>query len=214
MNTTSKFIAYFRVSTKQQGDSGLGLESQQAIVNADVGTPFMTFTEVASGTTQREILDQAIAACKLHGATLVVAKLDRLTRNVALACELLASGVQIRVCGMPHMSTMVFQMLCVVAEEEARLISQRTKSALAAAKARGVKLGSAREGHWQGREHLRGPRPGTKLAPVNQSLVMQIKQLQDAGHTNAQIAKLLNAQGHRAPKGGDLHPAHIHRMSA
>lgn len=214
MNTQPRYIAYYRVSTKKQGDSGLGLEAQQSIVQADIGTPFTVFTEVASGTKQRDILDEAIEACRVNNAVLVVAKIDRLARNVQLACDLISRGVQIRVVGMPNMSTLVFQILCAVAEEEARLISQRTKAALQAAKERGVKLGSAREGHWEGREHLRGVRRGSKLVPVNTQLIVQVKQLLSAGHSCAQVAELLNAQGHRAPKGGLLHPAHVHRMSA
>lgn len=213
MNTTAtKYIAYIRVSTRKQGVSGLGLEAQRDIILRDVGQTFMEFVEVASGTKDREILQQAVEACKRHGAVLVVAKVDRLTRSVKLACDLLESRISLRVCGMPDMTTMVFQMLCVIAEEEARLISQRTKAALQAAKERGVKLGSAREGHWDGRQ--RGPKPGSKRASStpDPQLVAQCKQLRDSGLSWEVITERINAQGYRAPRGGEYSKGQLHRM--
>lgn len=209
----NKYIAYVRVSTKQQGESGLGLESQQAIITRDVGDVEQTFVEVASGRkADRPQLLAAIKTCKDTGATLVVAKLDRLARNLRFACMLLESGVRIRVVGMPEMTTLVFQILCAVAEEESRLASVRTKAALEAAKARGVKLGSARPGHWEGREHLRGCPRGSKVAPVNSTLLVQCQQLRTSGHNFQEIADLINAQGHRAPKGGAFSKSQIHRL--
>lgn len=210
-----KFISYIRVSTKQQGDSGLGIESQRAMILREVGETVDEFVEVASGRkSDRPQLMAAIDACRKTGAILIVAKIDRLARNLSLACKLMESGVTIRVVGMPEMNTLVFHILCAVAEEEARLISQRTKAALAAAKERGVKLGSARPGHWEGREHLRGRQRGTKVAPVNQTLVAQCKQLRDSGHNFQEIADMINAQGHRAPKGGKFSKSQVYRMIA
>jgi DNA invertase Pin-like site-specific DNA recombinase len=208
MNTTTKYISYVRVSTQQQGESGLGLQAQQAIIANDVGHVFMEFVEVASGTKQRDILDRAIEACREHGATLVVAKIDRLARNVQLACDLVSRGVQIRVVGMPNMSTLVFQILCAVAEEEARLISQRTKAALEQAKTNGVKLGGYRTRR-DGQPHA--ARTG-KRSKVNQQLVTQCQQLRDRGLTWAEVAELINGQGHKAPRGGAFSPSQLHRL--
>lgn len=208
MNTTPRYISYIRVSTKQQGDSGLGLEAQQHIIANDVGTPLMEFVEVASGTKQRGILDQAIEACRANNATLVVAKIDRLARNVQLACDLISRGVQIRVVGMPNMSTLVFHILCAVAEEEARLISQRTKAALAVALTRGIKLGGYRE-RKDGQPHT--SRMGSRTKP-DQQLVAQCQQLRDRGLTWAEVAGLINGQGYKAPKGGVYSPGQLHRL--
>lgn len=208
-----KFIAYIRVSTKQQGESGLGLESQASIIANDVGEVEATFVEVASGRkADRPQLLAAIEACKKQGATLVVAKIDRLARNLSLACKLVESGVKIRVVGMPEMTTLVFQILCAVAEEESRLISARTKAALEAAKARGVKLGSARPGHWDGRQ--RGRPLGSKVAKRDPQLVTQVNQLRASGHSFQQIADMINAQGHRTPKGKEFSKSQVHRLIA
>lgn len=202
------YISYIRVSTKSQGDSGLGLEAQQAIITNDIGTRLMEFVEVASATKQRTVLDQAIEACRVHGATLVVAKIDRLARNVQLACDLINRGVQIRVVGMPNMSTLVFHILCAVAEEEARLISQRTSAALAVAKTRGVKLGGYRE-RTDGQPHA--VRTG-KRVKVDPQLVTQCLQLRGKGITWSGISDLINAQGYKAPKGGTYSPSQLHRL--
>lgn len=216
MKVTNLYVAYIRVSTKQQEDSGLGLESQQQIIRKEIGRePDKTFIEVESGRKDdRRILRECMAYCRATGATLIVAKLDRLARRLRFACELLESGVQIRVCGMTSMTTLTFHILCAVAEEEARLISERTKAGLAVAKSRGVKLGSARPGHWDGREHLRGCPRGSKVAPVNQTLVTQCKQLRISGRNYQEIADLINAQGHRAPRGGKWTKSQVHRMTA
>jgi DNA invertase Pin-like site-specific DNA recombinase len=208
MNTTTKYISYLRVSTKEQGDSGLGLQAQRQTISNDVGPTFMEFVEVASGTKQRDVLDQAIEACRQHGATLVVAKIDRLARNVQLACDLINRGVQIRVVGMPNMSTLVFQILCAVAEEEARLISQRTKAALAQVKTRGVTLGGYRQ-RTDGQPHA--VRTG-KRVKADPQLVAQCQQLRDRGLTWAEVAELINGQGYRAPKGGAYSPSQLHRL--
>jgi DNA invertase Pin-like site-specific DNA recombinase len=208
MNTTTKYIAYYRVSTRAQGDSGLGLEAQQQLITRDIGTPLMEFVEVASGTKQRDVLDQAIEACLVHGAILVVAKIDRLARNVQLACDLINRGVQIRVTGMPSMSTLTFHILCAVAEEEARLISQRTSAALAIAKSRGIKLG----GYHPRKDGKPRALPTGKRVKVDRQLVAQCQQLRDRGLTWAEVAELINGQGYRAPKGGAYSPSQLHRL--
>jgi DNA invertase Pin-like site-specific DNA recombinase len=145
----SNLIAYYRVSTEKQGRSGLGLEGQQTAVAyfaASQAVPVLAeYTEVESGRrADRPALAKAIAHAKRTRATLVVAKLDRLARNVAFTSALMDSGVDFLACDNPHANRLTIHILAAVAEDEARRISERTKDALAAAKRRGVQLGAAR----------------------------------------------------------------------
>jgi len=142
-------IAYYRVSSKRQGRSGLGLEAQQAAVAAYArqhgAKVLASYTEVESGKrSDRPELAKAIAHAKRARATLVVAKLDRLARNVAFTSKLMDSGVDFVCCDNPHATRLTIHILAAVAEDEARRISERTKAALAAAKRRGTKLGASR----------------------------------------------------------------------
>ena len=142
------FIAYYRVSTDRQGASGLGLEAQRAAVLRHIGTAQLgaEYTEVESGKkhTNRPQLLAALQECRRKKATLVIAKLDRLGRNVAFISALMDSGVDFVCCDNPHANRLMLHMLAAFAEHEREQISQRTKAALAAAKARGVKLGNPR----------------------------------------------------------------------
>jgi hypothetical protein len=141
------FVAYLRVSTARQGVSGLGLEAQRATVDAFArqhgGTVVGSFIEVENGKrSDRPELAKALEAARKAKATLVFAKLDRLSRNVAFIANLMDAGVDFVACDQPFASRLTLHILAAVAEDEARRISERTKAALAAAKARGVKLGS------------------------------------------------------------------------
>jgi DNA invertase Pin-like site-specific DNA recombinase len=143
---TGNFIAYYRVSTDKQGKSGLGLEAQKSAVldylNGGRWKLVGEFTEVESGKrNDRPQLATALAACRLRRATLVVAKLDRLTRNVHFVSTLMESKVDFTAVDFPQANKLTIHILAAVAEHEAEAISARTKAALAAAKARGVKLG-------------------------------------------------------------------------
>ncbi len=141
-----RYIAYYRVSTEKQGRSGLGLESQQALVHAHINDTHEIigeFVEIESGrNSDRPKLAEAIAMARKAKATLIIAKLDRLARNVSFIANLMDSGVEFLAADMPHANRMTIQLMAVFAEHEARMISERTKAALAAAKARGVKLGN------------------------------------------------------------------------
>jgi DNA invertase Pin-like site-specific DNA recombinase len=146
---TGNFVAYYRVSTERQGRSGLGLEAQQKAVrdhlNGGNWGIVAEFTEVESGKrSDRPQLAAALAACRLRGAKLIIAKLDRLARNVHFVSGLMESGVDFVAADFPQANRLTVHILAAVAEHEAKMISERTKVALAAAKRRGVKLGGRR----------------------------------------------------------------------
>jgi DNA invertase Pin-like site-specific DNA recombinase len=144
-----KFVSYLRVSTQRQGKSGLGLEAQRAAVagylNGGRWTVIQELVEVESGKrSDRPKLAEALRLCRLHKAVLLVAKIDRLARNVAFISALMESGVKFVAVDMPEVNELVVHILASVAEGEARAISARTKAALAAAKVRGTVLGGLR----------------------------------------------------------------------
>lgn len=141
-----KFVAYYRVSTDKQGKSGLGLEAQQEAVSTHLahcgGEIIEHFTEIESGKkNDRPELERALRKCRLTGATLVIARLDRLSRNASFLMSLMDSKAKFVYADMPEANNFTVQIMAVMAEYESKLISERTKAALQAAKARGgVKL--------------------------------------------------------------------------
>jgi DNA invertase Pin-like site-specific DNA recombinase len=145
----ANFIAYYRVSTERQGRSGLGLEAQQDAVRSHLNGGSWRLvaevTEVESGKrADRPKLAEALRLCRLHGATLIIAKLDRLARNVHFVSSLMESGVEFVAVDFPQANRLTVHILAAVAEHEAKMISDRTRAALAASKARGTKLGGYR----------------------------------------------------------------------
>lgn len=146
---SGNFVAYYRVSTERQGRSGLGLEAQRETVRAHLNGGAWRLvaevTEVESGKRfDRPKLAEALRLCRLHGATLIIAKLDRLARNVAFVSSLMELGVDFVAVDFPQANRLTIHILAAVAEHEAKAISERTKAALQAAKARGTKLGGFR----------------------------------------------------------------------
>jgi DNA invertase Pin-like site-specific DNA recombinase len=213
----ANIIAYYRVSTKQQGESGLGLEAQEAAVQSyarQAGASIkQSYVEVESGKlADRPELARALAHARRSKATLVVAKLDRLARNVAFLSELMDSTVPFVACDNPHANRLTLHILAAVAEAEGKAISDRTKAALTAAKARGTLLGSARPGHWKGREEARlaGLEKGRAVAikvkreralHAYADLAPVLSDLRVKGMTLQGIADRLNSEGHTTRRG-------------
>lgn len=207
MNT---IIAYYRVSTRKQGESGLGLDAQRALVQT-YGSPIAEYTEIESGkVAARPELKKAIAHAKAIGATLVVAKLDRLARNVLFIATLMESGVDFVAADMPAANRFTLHVMAAVAEQEALMISERTKAALQAAKARGVKLGGARPGGGWGPQHkeLKKQRFDDRYAEI----LPVVRALRAQGVTEQGIADELNRQGRRSPKGGMFRQSTVHNL--
>jgi DNA invertase Pin-like site-specific DNA recombinase len=201
-----KHVAYYRVSTQKQGKSGLGLEAQKAAVaaylNGGSWTLLDEFTEIESGkNNSRPQLAAAMNMCRLTGARLVIAKLDRLSRNAHFLLGLEKAGVDFVAADMPHANRMTIGIMAVVADEERRMISTRTKAALAAAKARGTKLGGWKGGpkvnNAMGRKAIVEAADGfaATVAPI-------ICELQAQGFSLNAIAGRLASDGIRTARGG------------
>jgi DNA invertase Pin-like site-specific DNA recombinase len=194
-----KLVAYYRVSTQKQGNSGLGLEAQQAAVVAHAkatGAKIVaTFQEIESGKRcDRPELSRAISACRRHGATLVIAKLDRLARDVHFIAGLMKVNVPFIACDNPNATPLTIHILAAVAEDEAKRISERTKAALAAAKARGVALGNP--GNLKRASRRRGTAANVEAAQEHASRALPIAQnLRPAGESLATIAEKLTESG-------------------
>jgi DNA invertase Pin-like site-specific DNA recombinase len=212
-------VAYYRVSTDKQGRSGLGLEAQREAVRRFLGNdypPVREFKEVESGKrTDRPELAKAVEFAKLHKAALVVAKVDRLARNVAFLETILASGVEVVFCDLPSvqgaMGRFIIQQMAAVAQLEAGLVSERTKAALQAAKARGVKLGGFRGVKVD-------PSLGTEARQQQaraqaKAIAPTIAEIRAAGFVSLNgIAQQLNARGIPSPRGGKWQAVSVSRV--
>jgi len=207
------FVAYYRVSTERQGASGLGIEAQQQAVRdyLDGGAWHLVaeFTEVESGKRNgRPRLAEAMAACKKHDATLVFAKLDRLARDVRFLLEV-ADKVNVVFCDLPQVppgavGRFILTNLAAVAELEAGMISERTKAALAAAKARGVQLGKhgkvlAKQNRDAADDHAR-------------QIATTVRQLQVEHRTVRALAAAMNNEEIPTALGGAWHLPSVHRL--
>ncbi|WP_374303831.1 recombinase family protein [Ferrovibrio sp.] len=218
---TGRFVAYYRVSTERQGRSGLGLEAQQKAVadylNGGRWKLVAEFTEVESGKRKdRPKLAEALAACRAYGATLVIAKLDRLARNVAFVSNLMESGVDFVAVDFPQANKLTVHILAAVAEHEREMISQRTRDALAAAKARKVKLGGKR--HNSATIHKAGvPKSvavrAEKAAAFAANIAPIIATIRAEGaDTVRAIADALNQRGVPTRRGGLWGPSQVQRL--
>jgi DNA invertase Pin-like site-specific DNA recombinase len=219
-----KFVAYLRVSTDRQGKSGLGLEAQRTAVHQFVsqrGGEIIApeYREIESGkVNNRPELEKAMKRCRLTGTTLLVAKLDRLSRNAAFLMTLKDSGIPFVAADMPDANTLTIGVMASLAQHERETISKRTKAALEAAKARGAKLGGARLGAPDiSLHHAAGNAAKTAKAKARAELLREeIEPLSRAGVSLNAIAAKLNADGSLTPRGkvGSWTPTAVKRVIA
>lgn len=217
-----KFVAYIRVSTQQQGRSGLGLESQRQIVAGYVqshgGEMNPTeFVEVETGKqNRRPQLDAALRRCRLTRSTLIVAKLDRLSRNAAFLMRLREAEVPFVACDCPEANTLTIGVMAAMAQHEREMISERTKAALAAAKARGKKLGGFRAGAGDIASYqAQGTAAAAAQARAHAELLRSdLTRLRQEGLSLAAMAERLNADHIRTRRGKDWTAMNVCRTLA
>lgn len=210
-----RYVIYRRVSTDGQGKSGLGLEAQDRDIRLFLegysDQPFEVvaeFTEVASGSDDRRPeLTKALDMARKNGAELLVAKLDRLSRKVSFIASLLDDRkVQLRVAAMPQADKFQLHIYAALAEQEREFISIRTKAALKEAKARGVKLGGARDKTMKRNQEVQ-----RKAAERAQNVAGLIQPLREAGKSLREIAAELNRAGVRTARGGEWQASQVKR---
>ena len=217
----TRAVAYFRVSTAQQGRSGLGLEAQRETVQAFVAgrgwTVLESFTEIESGKrADRPELARAMRRCRLTGATLVVARLDRLSRDLEFLAALGKGAVAFVAADLPDANTLTLGVMAAMAQHERELISSRTRAGLAAAKARGTRLGnpglqSVRNDDTRAATAARS----AKARARNAELAQVIDELEaEAGEALSlgEVARQLDAAGYTSPRGKRLTAMHILRI--
>src|SRR5271157_269772 len=211
-----RLVAYYRVSTRKQGESGLGLEAQQSCV-ADFARYgqheiIATYQEIETDKrADRPELAKAIAHAKRAKATLVIAKLDRLARNVHFLSGLMESRIEFVCCDNPHANRLTLHILAAVAEDEARRISERTKAALVAYRARGGKLGTpANLTPEAGRKGSETTKKQARIAYA--ALLPELRGWRSAGLSYRQISALLNGAGHATRSGAAWNHNQVKRV--
>ena len=203
-----QFVAYYRVSTDRQGRSGLGLEAQQAAVRGYLGAeaPIAEFTEIETGKrNDRPELVRALALCRKRKAKLVIAKLDRLSRNLAFIATMMDSGVEFVAVDNPHATRLTLHILAAVAEHEREMIANRTKAALQAAKARGIRLGRNGADRLAPTYRAEAMERARQLAPL-------LAELKQAGMSARRMAAELTVRGVPTPNGAKWHGQTVRRM--
>ena len=201
-----RYVTYLRVSTDKQGRSGLGLEAQREAVarflNGGAWTVAGEFVEVESGRNDdRPQLAKAMERCRLTGATLLVAKLDRLARDAHFLLGIQKAGVEFVAADMPSATRLTVGIMAMVAEEEARMISARTKAALAAKRAQGHKLGGYREGAPKVNAAMGREAQRRKADSFASSVLPTIREIQAEGASLREVARRLTHQGIRTARG-------------
>jgi DNA invertase Pin-like site-specific DNA recombinase len=213
----AKLVTYYRVSTQKQGRSGLGLEAQKAAatdyINAHGGVELASFTEVESGKINtRPQLEAALLRCRQAHGTLLVAKLDRLSRNAAFLFNLRDSGVKFQALDIPEANTLTLGVMAVLAQHEREIISARTRAALAARRARGLPLGTPRDmSPYAARASALAGAINTEKAKARAAVVApEIKAARSAGCTSLrQVAEHLDNLGITTPRGKKWTPTAV-----
>ncbi len=204
-----QFVAYYRVSTQKQGSSGLGLHAQRSTVKHFItGNPLLAeFTEIESGKNDRRIeLQKAIDFAKANNATLVIAKLDRLSRNASFIFQLRDSNVDFTCCDIPDANTMTIGIFALLAQQEREMISERTKKALKAKKAQGYKLGKPENFTDAMRTKGRTAHHDKAIEDEhNKRAYAMITALRQQHYTYRQIASKLNDAGFKSSRGNSFH---------
>jgi DNA invertase Pin-like site-specific DNA recombinase len=208
--TNRQFVLYLRVSTARQGASGLGLEAQRALVAPYERHIIATYQDVESGKrADRPNLARALEHCKRENACLLIAKVDRLSRDVEFLFKIKNSGVDILAADAPHMGTLEWGIRAVFAQHEREEISRRTKAALAAAKARGVKLGSPNPAAG-GR--ARAKAGAARVRACEDGAWSAVKALHDNGASLRRIADYLNEDEAETARGGRWHASTVRNL--
>lgn len=214
---SKKAVAYYRVSTRKQGQSGLGLEAQQMAITSHANRRGLkiidSYTEIETGTSKRNRVEiyRAIEAAKENNATLLIAKLDRLARNVAFTSALMESGVDFVACDMPEANSLTIHIMAALAEYEAKLISDRTKAALQAVKARGKQLGSPNNLTNEAR-HKGAASNQEQAIDAYRTTLGYAKLLREGGLSFEAIADRLNSEGHKTRTGKQFHAMTVKRI--
>lgn len=218
-NNDERFVAYLRVSTQRQGSSGLGLEAQREIIHNYLRDkkPIFEYVEVESGRKTdkgRPKLKEALSQCRTYRAKLIVAKLDRLARNVSFLSALLDSDVEIVFCDFPQANKMVLHILASISQYEAELISTRTKQALAAKKARGCKLGNPEHLMDKHKEAIANSNKTNRMKaennPNNKRAIAMLRILAEQGMTLTEMTDKLNKEGFVTSKGYEFRASQVY----
>lgn len=216
---TKSYVAYLRQSTMKQQLSGLGIEAQREIIHNYIKdkTLIAEYVETESGKkSDRPQLMEALALCRKTNSILIVAKLDRLSRNVAFTSRLLESDVEIVFCDFPQANRLILHIISSIAEYEANLISQRTRQSLQAKKNRGVKLGMASNlmsKHRQAIENsCKTNRAKAEKNPNNRRAIALLRTLIPQNLSLTEMTILLNEQGFTAPNGGKFQITQVKRL--
>lgn len=219
MEKSNKYVAYLRVSTQRQGISGLGLEAQRQMIKNYLGEQSLEaeFVEVESGRkNDRPKLKEALSLCRKTGAVLIVAKLDRLARNVCFLSNLLESDVEIVFCDFPSANKMMLHILSAISQYEAELISNRTKQALKAKRDRGFKLGNPHHllnKHSQAiKNSNRTNSNKAKLNANNKRAIAMLRVLCMRELTLQQMANNLNDEGFTTSQGFQFSPSTVYKL--
>ena len=210
-----KYVAYYRVSTRRQGRSGLGLDAQRAAVESFNGAVLAEYKEIESGRRDaRPELQKALAHCRSAKATLLIAKLDRLSRNVAFLSALMDSGAEIVAADMPDANRLTLHIMAARAEHESRMISERTKAAIAARAARGKPWNHGRPpaGNAKTAQAARDAR-AVRVDARRADLLPVIEEIRAGGVTSLRgIADELNRRGYVGGNGGQFYASTVRRL--